>query len=291
MQKKWILPYFSLSLAALCLLSNCRQETIVPEINFELSIEKIGKFPREVNECSGFFFEQEQLFIINDGGSDPVLHQTSLNQVNQTEIIMLPDVINFDWEAITSTDNEIIIGDFGNNFGNRTILQLLHFDKENYSLNQTVPFLYPQQTFQLSNTHNFDCEAFIIKDDRYHLFTKNRGNKQTNLYTASLGSSDFALLDSIEVPVLITDAYYFQPKGMVLLLGNQLSAGGFQSYISILQFKDDSTLEVLQHLPLAINEQVEAITLKSENVFLVGSEKENTTGTGGNLYEVTIEGL
>ena len=140
-----------------------------------------------------------------------------------------------------------------------------------------------------SNTHNFDCEAFIIKNNEYHLFTKNRGNTRTNLYTAPIGENTFILQDSLEVPGLITDAYYLESREICLLLNNQKVADVFQSFISIVQLTEDNRLEIITNLPLNLNEQLEAITLKEDNVFFIGSERERLVE--GNLYEVTIEGI
>lgn len=117
--------------------------------------------------------------------------------------------------------------------------------------------------------------------------SKNRGNTKTNLYIAAIDGKTFTFQGLLEVPALIINAYYHESKQICLLLGNQLVTDTFQSFISVVQFKETATLALIKNLQLAINEQVEAITLKDGNVFYVGSEKEN----GGNLYEVTIEVL
>lgn len=275
------------------MVSNCKKTPIIPPLspdNIRHTVKKIGTFQDTINECSGFFYEQQQLFVINDGGGGAVLHQTNPTNLAFVQTIALPEVSNFDWEAITTTETEIIIGDFGNNFGNRRDLKLLHFDKSNFTFQKSIPFSYPDQTdFTPSNTHNFDCEALIIKDNQYHLFTKNRGNTRTNLYTAPLGDNLFILQDSLEVPGLITDAYYLESSAIFLLLNNQKVADIFQSFISIVQLKEDNRLAIITNLPLNLNEQLEAITLKEDNVFFIGSEKERLVE--GNLYEVTIEGI
>lgn len=258
--------------------------------NISHTVKKIGPFQEIINECSGFFYEQQQLFVINDSGGGAGLHQTAPKNLGFMQTISLTDVSNVDWEAITTTDTEIIIGDVGNNFGTRKDLKLLHFDKTNFVFQKAITVSYPNQTdFTPSISHNFDCEALIIKDNQYHLFTKNRGNTKTNLYTAPVGGKQFTLQDSLEVPALITDAYYLETKQICLLLGNQVVADTFQSFISIVQLNEGTTLKLIKNLPLAINEKLEAITLKEDNVFFIGSEKEKTNG--GNLYEMEIEGI
>ncbi len=276
------------------LISNCKKTPIIlpspVATDLTLSIKKIGTLRDVINECSGFFYQQAQLFIINDSGGEAALYQTSLDNLALVEKIPLKNMRNVDWEAITTTETEIIIGDIGNNAGKRKDLNLLHFDKVSYKFTNKVDVVYPNQSdFTNKETHNFDCEALIIKDNQYHLFTKNRGNTKTNLYTAALNTDNFILVDSIETPALVTDAYYIAAKQILLLLGNQFDNNRFQSFISVVQLKENSTLALITNLPLEINEQLEAITLKEGNVFLLGSEREQTNG--GNIYEVTINGL
>jgi len=274
------------------LLSNCKKEPTPTMVSteLELSVQQIGTFDSLINECSGFFYDQEQLFVINDGGGGEVLYQMTPKNLNQTIAISLEGVLNIDWEAIVLTADEIIIGNFGNNFGNRSNLSLLHFDRLTYELDNEIAFSFPNQfDFFPSDSHNFDCEAFFVKDEQYHLFTKNRGNNKTNLYTAPINTALFELRDSIEVPALITDAYYYNAKQVIILLGNQLVGDNFESFLTVIQIQENAELVLIANLALNIKEQLEAITLKEDNVFFVGSEKERNNG--GNLYEVEISGL
>lgn len=273
------------------LLSNCRKDTtpVVPR-ELTLSIQQIGAFDTLINECSGFFYDQAQLFVINDGGGGAVLYQMDPENLERVTAIPLEAVQNIDWEAIEITSDEIIIGDFGNNWGIRKNLSLLHFDKNTYEFKNKITFSFPNQSdFFPSDSHNFDSEAFFVKDEQYHLFTKNRGNSKTNLYTAPVNTNLFELRDSIEVPAFVTDVYYYEAKEVILLLGNQFVEDKFESSITIIQIQEDSGLVRLDNIALNIKEQLEAITLKEDNVFFVGSEKERNGG--GNLYEVQINGL
>jgi len=274
------------------LLTNCKKETVTPIIPAELalSIQQVGTFDTLINECSGFYYDQAQLFVINDGGGGAVLYQMTPENLADVTAIPLEGVQNTDWEAIVKTADEIIIGDFGNNWGNRNNLSLLHFDKANFEFKKEITFNFPNQLdFLPSDSHNFDCEAFFVKDEQYHLFTKNRGNNKTNLYTAPINTALFDLRDSIEVPAFVTDAYYYEARQVLLLLGNQLVGESFESFITVIQIQENSELVLLANLALNIEEQLEAITLKEDNVFFVGSEKERNNG--GNLYEVRISGL
>lgn len=279
-------------LLALILLSicyvNCQKEQ-EPDLKIldSLSLELIGELPSQINECSGFFVEQEVLHIINDGGGGAKLHTLNPDNLIEIDSFMFTVIENKDWEAIIATETEIIIGDFGNNFGTRQDLTIYHLDKQTKSLTTKVIFNYPnQKSFEPSNTHNFDCEAFLMLDNQYFLFSKNRGNSYTDIYQAPVYTNEFVLVDSIKVPSLITDVAYYKEKEWILLLGNELVGGNFKSHLSILAFNEENQLDLLTTLKIEESEQFEAITQKNGPIFYLGSEKERTKG--GNLYELTL---
>lgn len=285
-----------LSLLLLCsilLLLCCeRKETPFPinEPNLKLTVKKLGSLPSAIKECSGFCLKGNQLLVINDGGVGPQLYFVDTNTITLSTQRNIPSIKNIDWEALDCTTDELIIGDFGNNFGARKDLTIYHLDKQTFTLLKTIPFVYPNQVSFDEVAHNFDCEAMIIRNEQYHLFTKNRGNNQTNLYTASIHTGGFMLQDSIEVAALVTDAYYHSVSEKILLLENKwLKEGVFESFIQIIEIDDNFQLKTIATLDLEIKEQLEAITLKNGNEFYVGSEAE--INNGGNLYLVIIEGL
>ena len=290
-QTQLFMPHRYLCFFCLFILFSCqKEEEKTPDKELEVKIEKIGQFASMVNECSGFCFDNNQLLTINDGGAGSQLY--FVNPTNPALVSPKPieAITNMDWEAINCTSTEIIIGDFGNNFGIRKDLTIYHLDKSTFKVNQTISFSYPNQSsFDNRFIHNFDCEAMILLNDSYYLFTKNRGNKNTNLYTAPISSGNFRLRDSVEVPALVTDAYYHEASEQVILLCNEFTIAGFKSFIQILTINEEAKLLSVAILPLEINEQLEAITLKEGNSFYIGSEGEQNFGR--NLYVVEILNL
>lgn len=289
MSSKPFLPLLFLILLLLC----CERKEMpfpVAEPSLKLTIEKLGSLPSVIRECSGFCFYDNQLMIINDGGVGPKIYLVDTNTLALSIQKNIPLIKNIDWEALDCTTDELIIGDFGNNFGARKDLTIYHLDKQTFGLLRTIPFAYPNQVSFDELAHNFDCEAMIIRNGQYHLFTKNRGDNQTNLYTAPIQTGNFTWQDSIEVAAFVTDAYYHAASKKILLLENKwVEEEVFESYIQIIEIRDDFQLKTIATLNLDIQEQVEAITLKSGNEFYVGSEAE--INNEGNLYLVNIEGL
>src|SRR5690606_37593404 len=89
---------------------------------------------------------------------------------------------NIDWEELTKdSDNNLYIGDFGNNDNERKNLVIYKIsvvnrvqDKEVKA--EKISFEYPEQKdFPPKKKHRyFDAEAFFYRDGYFYLFTKNR---------------------------------------------------------------------------------------------------------------------
>ncbi|GLR15422.1 hypothetical protein GCM10007940_00370 [Portibacter lacus] len=256
-----------------------------------LSIQKFAKMPTELGECSGLIYLNEKLIINNDGGGGPYLHLIDPSTKDTLGRKLISGAMNRDWEAITyyKKKNEILIGDIGNNLGQRKDLNIYHVDASTFQLNKTVSVVYPDQTSFDVKKHNFDCEAMIVKNDNYLLFTKNRGNKNTNIYTAPIYTSEFVFLDSIPLEGMVTDAYYHEESDQVLLLCYQFVFGGFKNSLVILKPTSEENFKVRSIFNIKPAEQIESITHFKDNKFLIGSE--TGFGNGRHLYIVTIEGF
>lgn len=260
--------------------------TEVGSLHYKL--DTISVFPAVIDECSGFTFDGDHLIVVNDGFHGPDLHYYDV-QTGLSSKVNIKGAYNNDWEAIMMTADEIIIGDVGNNAGKRQNLRLYYVDRSSQELVHTTIFTYPGQTFEESDTHNFDAEAIAYIDGQVCIFSKNRGNNKTNLYTAPLYSAEFTLRDSIEVPWRVTDAYHDSATGNLLLLCNQKVGDLHMSAIKILSMQEGLKHSPVGILPLPVNDKLEAITLKEGSTFYLGSEIES--GGWGMLYEIDILGL
>ncbi len=214
-------------------------ETFVPPSgNYKLIHYKprlIAKLPARINETSGLVFINNTLWTINDGGNPAEIFQVDTLNGEVLRTVVLGNAVNTDWESITQDDSSIYIGDFGNNFGNRTDLRILKIVKADL-LNSSVDtvmagyiyFSYPDQVdfTPALNQNNFDCEAFFCHNDSLHLFSKNWTDLKTRHYMlpADTGTYKARLIEQFDADGFITDAS-INEEGNIVLLGYKNTGG------------------------------------------------------------------
>ncbi len=189
----------------------------------------IAKLPPAINETSGLVFFNGTLWTINDSGNPAEIYQLDTVTGAILRTVTVRNAVNTDWEAITHDDSNMYIGDFGNNFGNRTDLKILKIPKADFlnTANDTVEagyihFSYQDQTSRERelNNNNFDCEAFFYYNDSLYLFTKNWLDLETKCYIlpSDTGTYTIAPAGRFSAGGLITDASV-NAKGNIILLG------------------------------------------------------------------------
>ena len=209
------------------------------------SLQLIANLTGSLDENSGLTYSNSRIFSINDGGNGTKIQELGL-QGNIVRTIHVDSTQNMDWEAIGQSDSTVYIGDFGNNAGNRTDLQILQINKNALQNLDTVQpnkihFSYSDQlNFTTAvNQNNFDCEAFFFYQDSLHLFTKGWENLYTKHYVIPLNNEDSVqaqLLDSLFVDGLITDATIDITTGRILLLGYKNNGSNFYTSFVYLLF-------------------------------------------------------
>src|SRR6185437_11352921 len=86
--------------------------------------------PATINEISGIIYFNGKLYGHNDSGGQPAIYEIDTSTGIITKTITLQGASNVDWEDITQDDENIYLGDFGNNeSGNRTDLIVYKFPK------------------------------------------------------------------------------------------------------------------------------------------------------------------
>lgn len=152
-----------------------------------LQLRKISKLPSLLSETSGIvFIEGFKFWSHNDSGNEPAIFEIDTFG-NILRKIFIKNVVNTDWEDITSDeDSNIYIGDFGNNSNNRKDLKIFKIENPNNytqdSVNaEIIEFYYSNQSeFPPSeNQKNFDAEAMIYFKSNIYIFTKNYTNPFT----------------------------------------------------------------------------------------------------------------
>ncbi|WP_163408413.1 T9SS C-terminal target domain-containing protein [Flavobacterium ajazii] len=206
--------------------------TIINDGSYEYESTKIKaeysiKLSDSLKESSGLIHFNQLLWTHNDDHDKTIYGLDSLGKIKKK--IILPEVINNDWEEISQDSTNIYIGDFGNNYyGNRTDLKILKIEKRSFLEEnpkiETISFTYSDQTdFSPSkpNKTNFDCEAFVVSKDSIYFFTKQWKTSKTNIYALSKGSgTQIAKLKStLDTKGLVTGATYLENKKLIVLCG------------------------------------------------------------------------
>ena len=181
-----------------------------------------------LNESSGLTFINGKLWTFNDSGNANDIYRidTSTSTVYQT--VDISNATNTDWEDMTSNNDYLFIGDFGNNNGNRQNLKIYRVNKADLTTNATavtaavINFSYSDQTSfpSLPNNNNFDCEAMIFLNDSIHLFSKNWVDLQTKHYVLpnSPGTHVAQYRETYNTGFLVTSASV-QQFGVIALIG------------------------------------------------------------------------
>lgn len=180
---------------------------------------KIAQLHDSLNENSGLNFFNHTLHTINDGGNTSEIFE--IDSLSGTIVnVISTDLVNKDWEAITSDSTSIYIGDFGNNAGSRKDLMIYRIpmrDSLKIDSIRKIPFYYPEQKdFSSKNlNNNFDAEAMVYLNGKIHLFTKEWASKETTHYLIdpTLSNNQPAQkLETIQMGYFVTDAAYFDQK-------------------------------------------------------------------------------
>ncbi len=206
----------------------------------------VADLTQNLNENSALIYWGNQIVTLNDGGNEAALFFLNNNGTVLRKVIV-DQANNVDWEALTQDNNNIYIGDFGNNYGNRNNLCVYKISKIDISnsINDTVSaikmnFVYGNQANFSSalNANNFDCEAFFYHMDSLHLFTKDWLDLKTRHYVLPSHFMDTVQaiqIDSFLIDGLITDATIDSSSTNAMLLGYKNNGNNiYTSFIWIL---------------------------------------------------------
>lgn len=172
-----------------------------------------------LRETSGISFFGKKFITHNDGGNPATVYHID-SKSGKIVNSLKTNLINTDWEAITTDSSYIYLGDFGNNSNTRkdlTIYKTKIENDSNLSLVSKIDFEYKEQTdFTPKNIrHNFDAEAMFYRNNKIHLFTKEWKNKATSHYIIDPNSSEKQIIsktESFPTQFLVTDAAYYNQK-------------------------------------------------------------------------------
>ncbi|MDQ3292178.1 MAG: hypothetical protein M3Q05_12905 [Bacteroidota bacterium] len=212
-----------------------------------------------------------QLYLINHNGS--VVKQ-----------MYLEGVVNRDWEDMALANNDIFIGDIGDNnkvYPEYTFYQFTEPTQEEDTIRniKTIRFQYPD------GSH--DAEAFLVDPQTKDIYIITKQDNPSRIYKLTFpynynGVNQASLVGNTKYTGIVSAA--FSPDGKEILL---------KSYPSLYHYSlqdKESILEALQkdfaNLPYRIEPQGEALTFAADNSgFFTLSEKGFTQSVSLYFYQ------
>ena len=200
------------------------------ELGRIIQLLTVGSLPVETDQSSGVVLLNSNLVTHNDGAGDAELFELNSTTGALLSTTTISNATNVDWEDICADGQYIYIADFGNNLGDRTDLSIYLVPIQDFSLNtggtvpveDTIKFSYSDQvSFVPGSSHNFDAEALVPMDDSLYIFTKNRVDNFTNVYSVSKtpGTYSAPRVDRINAQGLITGGTYNLATDEIMLSG------------------------------------------------------------------------
>ena len=243
----------------------------------QVSIER-QLLPLKINETSGLEYYGDNFLTHNDSGGKTILYEFNKDGKIVYEYTINDCGVNNDWEDITADNENIYVANSGNNYGTRQNLAVLILDKENnFECTGQIQFKYKNQVnFENRNRHPYDSEGIISVGDELILFSKDRENLMTELYSLPKipGSYEIEPIHSYPVNSLITGADYNDELKLVALVGYDFNWN--QYFYKISNF-DLSNMDqgVIEKFKIPVGKaQIEAVKIIDESSFWITSEDE-----------------
>ena len=243
----------------------------------QVSIER-QLLPLKINETSGLEYYGDNFLTHNDSGGKTILYEFNKDGKIVYEYTINDCGVNNDWEDITADNENIYVANSGNNYGSRQNLAVLILDKENdFECTGQIQFKYKNQVnFENRNRHPYDSEGIISVGDELILFSKDRENLMTELYSLPKipGSYEIEPIHSYPVNSLITGADYNDELKLVALVGYDFNWNQYFYKISNFDLSnmDQSVIEKFK-IPVG-KAQIEAVKIIDESSFWITSEDE-----------------
>lgn len=265
-------------------------------------LETTFVFPNSLKEVSGMVYNQDNSFwVIQDSGNANEIYKVeSSGKIVHT--LQINNQTNNDWEELTSDkEGNLYIGDFGNNKNTRKNLQILKIkqsdlDKSQTTASEVIQFSYPEQIdFPPAKTELlYDSEAFILYEDNFYIFTKNRskGFDGTSLIYKvpnSAGNHKATLVDTFKTcgkysSCAITAAAISPDQKTIVLLSHSqiwtLNNFSTQNFFN----KNELKAHSLHH-----DSQKESVSFSDNNTLYIADEFKK--GIGGKVYKVDLKNL
>ena len=232
-----------------------------------------------IEETSGLEIIGDYFITHNDSKGYPILYYLS----KDGEIIKerkVESAVNKDWEDITKDDKYIYISDTGNNYSNRKDLKIykIPINEDSAEKTQIISFDYPEQeSFKINTNTIFDAEGLISIDDKLLIFTKNRQEKITEIYSIPKIQGDYRAkkIKTLNVNSIITGADYNSDFKLLALTSTIDFTEYYVITINDFNLYSNKGYQIsMVKIPIG-KTQVEAIKIIDENNFWITSEDES----------------
>ena len=256
----------------------------------------IMQFSSTLHESSALASRGKNLWTLNDSGNGALIFKLD-NIGNELNSFRMANTINSDWESLASDAHFLYIGDIGNNFNRRrklTIYRIAWEDIEKPEPSaQRITFIYADRRSGLPMSHDFDAEAIAIHGNEIWLFTKNRGDRNSNLYRFPKLPGHYRPKTTQVLPVnsLVTAAdIHPKTRQLVLISTKKTSEGG--KTLLWLAPTSDAGVDWANHksMEIAPHDQWEAVVWDSESSGIFLTHENNKRGFAG-LAKLSQEAL
>lgn len=261
--------------------------------------------PEEVEETSGLFFWNGELFTFNDSGGKNMLYVLDTMGGEIKKRVSVPGAINRDWEATTVRDNKLYIGDIGNNSAKRKDLTIYIADL-NPNMDESLPvvdsirFHYPQQTNfeKQKRNHDFDCEAMVVFKDTVYLYSKAWQDGITKIRTMPAAPGEYAAreINRFEAGGLITDAAYDAENRQLVLIGYNIETPVMQPFLWIFKTSHPGKIKASNGIKIMLEpaySQIEGVSFFPQNRLVITAEGLNNKwiDIAPALFKISLDAL
>ena len=262
----------------------------------ELEVSELMRFDSSLSESSGLASHGKFLWSINDSGNQNEVLKLSQagDQINSIEIT---NAINIDWESLAQDEEHLYIGDIGNNFNfrnNFTIYKVAwHLLENNSAEAEIITFSYADYEKGNWKSHNFDAEGIAVREEEIWLFTKNRGDGNSNLYRFPKLPGHYVpkKIQALAVDSLATAADIDPRTGKLILLSMRRLSTGWVSIFWSAPTTDNGVIwNSRKSINISPTDQWEGILWERSKGDILMTHEKNTRKSAG-LAKLTSEAL
>jgi len=168
-----------------------------------------------IDESSGLALEKDSLFWTHNDDTDSSLYLISARG-NLKDKWPIP-FKNRDWEEACKDKNQnLYVGDFGNNFELDRNLRILKISTINRKIIGEIQFKYVDEHNEILE---HDCEAMVHWGDSLYLFTKSKTERLSNVYVVSDKPGKYKIRKKQSIALFgVVTAAALRPDGKELAL-------------------------------------------------------------------------